>query len=187
MFFPRYYPFKSSAHSLCLAAGPLTSLGQIHSWDELHSNQQDSHALQWIMTLISGAKLMRDCSHHLGQSCFSFWLQGRQGFTLQHSHAVSLALGAIHHWAQKLCGLNAQGSLYCWSCPCAYGLFQSVHSSTTQPLLRESEFNGAIELCHSELPYLSILLFLLTNASLSFKTLHFDQRPVLLWQYNKGN
>lgn len=90
-------PLQIFCSQLVPCSGPLTSLGQIHSWHGLHSNQQDSCALQWIMILISGAKLMRDCSHHLGQWCFSFWLQGRQGFTLQHSHVVSLALGTIHH------------------------------------------------------------------------------------------
>lgn len=59
-------------------------------------------------------------------------------------------------------------------------LFQSVHSNTTQPLLRENEFNGAIEPYRSELPYLSILSFLVTNAHLSLKLLHFDGSPVLL-------
>lgn len=49
-------------------------------------------------------------------------------------------------------------------------LFQSVHINTIQSLLRESKFTAAIELCHSELPYLLRLPFFVPNEGLSIKT-----------------
>lgn len=175
IFLPRCCSFKASAHSLCIAGDPLTSLGQIHSWRELRSNQQDSHDLQWIMILMSGAKLVRDCSHHLGQSCFSFWLQGRQG-------AFPCSVSGINGYTpwyitlpkgtENMC-LNARVHRTAGTAHVHIDLFQSVHSKTTQPLLRESEFSGAIGLYLSELPFLLILPFLVTNASLTFKTAPF--------------
>jgi len=65
-------------------------------------------------------------------------------------------------------------------------LFQSVHINTIQPLLRESKFAGAIELCHSELPYLLFPPFLVPNAGLSFQTApHWLKSAAAMWEYNK--